>query len=139
MRIFPPRPEGRQFRDYQDYDPESPGISYSPIRPRFDPHRAHTTSTPAPQTEKASRSDVQSEALTNMETIQDTVKTMVDSLVEALTSQSSQKYKLAALRVPRYKTGVDWRLFKAEFDHERGRPETLAANGPPQSSHSRRG
>ena len=124
MIIFPPRPEERQFRDYRDYYPECLGISYSPIRPRFDPHQVHgdmaehkvtRTSTPAPQQESISRSDVQPEGLFTMETIQDPVKTAVDSLVEALTSQTSQKYKLPAVQVPRYKTGADWRMFKAEF------------------------
>ena len=36
-RVFDPRPEGKQFRGYWDYYPEAPGISYSAIRPRFDP------------------------------------------------------------------------------------------------------
>ena len=58
---------------------------------------------------------MQPKALSKVETIQDTMRTVLDSLVEALSSQSSQKYKLPAVQVPRYKTGADWRLFKAEF------------------------
>ena len=122
MRIFSPRLEGKQFRKYWDYYPEGPGISSSPMRPRFDPCQVHgdvaesklTRMTNTPASQSVSRSDVHPEALSTVETIQETVKMAVDSLVEAFSSQSS-RYKLPAVQVPKYKTGADWRLFKAEF------------------------
>ena len=77
-----------------------------------EPKVTRTTSIPAPQS--VSRSEVQSEALSTEESIQDTVGTAVDSL-EALCTKSSQRYKLPAVQAPRYKTGADWKLFKAEF------------------------
>ena len=90
-RVFPPRPEARAYRGYY---PDSPGISCSPIRQRVDPRpevfqaqrggmpepkTCRTTSIPAPRQEPVSRSEH-----STIETIQDTVKMAVDSLVEAL-------------------------------------------------------
>ena len=70
-----------------------------------------TTSTPAPQYEPASRPEQ-----STLDTIQDTVKTAVDSLVEALSRQAlSHGYKLPAVQVPKFKASTDWRLFKAKF------------------------
>ena len=114
---------------YKGYYPESPDVQCSPIRPRVDtrPDRpdlfvtqrpgeaeskpVRTTSTPALQHEMMSRQEQ-----STLDTIQDTVKTAVDSLVEALSRQpTSCGYKLPAIQVPKYKSGVDWRLFKADF------------------------
>ena len=76
-----------------------------------EPKPRRTTSTHAPQHEQASRPEQ-----STLDTIQDTVKTAVDSLVEVLSRQpTSCGYKLPAIQVPKYKAGADWRLFKAEF------------------------
>ena len=69
------------------------------------------TSTPAPQYEPASKPEQ-----STLDTIQDTVKTAVNSLVEALSRQpSSYGYKLPAVEVPKLKAGADWWLFQTEF------------------------
>ena len=75
-----------------------------------EPKLTSTTSTPAPQHEPASRAEP-----STLDTIQDTVKMTVDSLVEALSRQPSHGYKLPAIQIPKYKTGANWKLFKAEF------------------------
>ena len=122
--FFPPRPEAR---DYRDYYPDSPRISCSPIRQRFDPRpevfqaqrggmpepkTCRTTSTFAPQRELVSRSDHRT-----METMEDTVKTAVDSLVES----RQPSYKLLAVQVPKYKTGqIGGYLRPSQANHEHG-------------------
>ena len=76
-----------------------------------EPKHRRVTSTPAPQHEQVPRHEQ-----STLDTLQDTVRTAVDSLVEALSKQpSSCGYKLPAVQVPKYKDGADWRLFKPEF------------------------
>ena len=102
-RVFPPKKEPR---GYKDYYPERPEVQYSPIGPRAEarpdpfvtqrrgmpePKHRRATSTSAPQHEQVPRREQ-----STLDTLQDTVKTTVGSLVEALSRlQSSCGYNLS--------------------------------------------
>ena len=93
-RVFPPRQEARVYKGFYS---ESPHVQYSPIRPRVDtrpdcpdpfmtrrrgmakPKPLRTKRSSAPHHEIASR-----QLQSTLYTIQDTVKTAVDCLVQAL-------------------------------------------------------